>query len=279
MIKKYTKIGTALILMLLLFIIYAAFIEPKQLKWEHITIPIPQKHTSIQSLKIIQFSDTHVKNEKEQKQLKKIVEQINQAKADFVIFTGDLIDNPNQFMYEDVLVELLGSIQAHYGKLAIFGNHDHGGNGTRMYTHIMENSNFQLLRNHSTSFEIKNKTLTFVGIDDMILGQPDYKLLHTPKNDNVYTILLAHEPDFALELSQNVADLILAGHSHGGQIQFPFLGAWIRPIGAKVFTEGKYELVKQNSQLYVNTGVGTTRIPLRFLVPPSITQFEFQVYS
>ena len=102
--KKYTKIGTALILMLLLFIIYAAFIEPKQLKWEHITIPIPQKHTSIQSLKIIQFSDTHVKNEKEQKQLKKIVEQINQAKADFVIFTGDLIDNPNQFMYEDVLV-------------------------------------------------------------------------------------------------------------------------------------------------------------------------------
>lgn len=78
--KKYTKIGTALILMLLLFIIYAAFIEPKQLKWEHITIPIPQKHTSIQSLKIIQFSDTHVKNEKEQKQLKKLLNKLTKPK-------------------------------------------------------------------------------------------------------------------------------------------------------------------------------------------------------
>ena len=277
-IIKKTYIKFIICLFILLFI-YTSLIEPNQLRTENIHIPIHQEYKNLNHLKIIQFSDTHLKNTKEQKQLENIVHKINAINPDLVLFTGDLIDDPSDFIYQEQIIEILNQIHARYGKYAVYGNHDHGGYGTKMYAQIMQSSGVHLLQNESIQVQTSNGLLNIVGIDDMILGQPDFALLNHKKESDEYTILLAHEPDFAQNIAKNCYDLIIAGHSHGGQIRLPFLGPLILPTGAKAYTEGLYELEEKDTLLYVNTGTGTTRIHMRFLVPPCITQFEFKIKS
>lgn len=276
--KKQRRKRKILLVLYLFFFLYITWIEPNMLTTDTVTLPVSPATSSITNLKIIQFSDTHVKNTKNQKYLMKVIDQINAADADLVFFTGDLIDDPSQFDYEPELIQNLSKIQAKIGKFSIYGNHDHGGYGTESYAEIMKQSGFTLLQNESVKLSVDDVQLTIVGLDDMILGKPDRNLL-APKAGRTqdYQILLAHEPDFADQLQSDGYDLMLTGHSHGGQIQLPFLQAMIRPFGAKVYTEGVYDLENVQTKLYVNTGIGTTRVPFRFLVPPEITEIRFEV--
>lgn len=260
--------------LLLFFFLYITLIEPNTLRTETITIPVSRTMSDMTDLKIIQFSDTHVKNTKKQRHLEKVIQKINEANADIIFFTGDLIDDPSQFDYQTELIAVLSKLQAKHGKFAIYGNHDHGGYGTETYLEIMRESGFTLLINEDAQLTIHDIALNITGLDDMILGRPDGALLTGERaHPHAYQILLAHEPDFVDALQSDRYDLMLAGHSHGGQIQLPFLDALIRPIGAKLYTEGIFDHI--STKLYVDTGTGTTRIPFRFLVPPQITEIQF----
>ena len=139
----------------------------------------------------------------------------------------------------------------------------------------MELSDFKLLRNESAELKlIDDSSIHIIGIDDAMLGKPnfDLALAHVPKEQ--YKILLSHAPDLADQTVNYDVQLQLSGHSHGGQIKIPFVGALITPLFARKYREGFYNINKL--KLYVNRGIGTTRMPFRFLSKPEIAIFTLK---
>jgi len=122
---------------------------------------------------------------------------------------------------------------------------------------------------------LNGKKLFIGGLDDGLLGNPDAdQLLSTMDVDYDYQIVLMHEPDMADLLKDTSINLILAGHSHGGQIKIPFIKTKTTALAEK-YNDGFYTINKNTGmQLYVNTGIGTSRIPARFMVPPEISVFN-----
>lgn len=250
---------------------YARYLEPgfldiNQLKITHPTIP-----KSFDGFKIVQFSDTHLSEYFTIGSLRTIVDKINNLSPDLLFFTGDLMDEPNQYTQINEIVPVLEKLEASFGKFAVYGNHDHGGYGTDIYRNIITMSGFTLLQNQVQNISmIDGHKISVSGIDDLMLGRPSYEGTLGNLNKHTFNILLAHEPDAALESKKYHVHLQLSGHSHGGQVQVPFYGPLITPPFATEYFEGMYEI--DNMKLYVNRGLGTTRLPFRFLSVPEITQ-------
>lgn len=254
---------------------YARDIEPNLLKITEEPIHYPNIPTAFHNFKIVQFSDTHIGFHYDLDQFKELAIKINQLQPDLILFSGDLVDKPNQFYWDDRIVEILRSMNAEYGKYWIYGNHDHGGYGTEIVKDIMEAGEFILLQNESVPINKEGSYFTLAGIDDVMLGKPDLNKALQNQQEKDFTILLSHEPDFADITKNYPVQVQLSGHSHGGQVRFPFIGDLYTPPYAEKYVQGKYEL-KQNFTLYVNSGIGTTRLPYRFLCKPELHMYELK---
>lgn len=254
---------------------YAKYIEPYLLSFTQHTLKSPLIPKGFHGMKILQFSDLHLGYYFSLQHLSQIVSKINAEKPDIVLFTGDLIDDYQTYTEASFVASILKNIQAPFGKFSIYGNHDHGGYGTEYYDHIMRESGFELLQNSEKRIRLlDNSEISIFGLDDMLLGKPKIAETLQHAKQNIYTIVLVHEPDIAPQIATYPINLQLSGHSHGGQVQIPFLGAIITPSLAKEYIEGFYSI--QGLTLYVNRGIGRTRVPFRFMSKPEITLFILQ---
>jgi hypothetical protein len=154
------------------------------------------------------------------------------------------------------------------GTFAILGNHDGEADPERV-AGALQDHHIPVLRNRSIGLERGASRIWLTGIDDVLSGFPDLVAAIKKIPANETTILLAHEPDFADEAAMYPVDLQLSGHSHGGQIWIPGLGApWLPPLSIK-YPRGLYRV--GNLTLYTNMGIGTIRAPIRINCPPEIT--------
>lgn len=252
---------------------YAREVEPTLLKITKSSLSSVKIPQPFNNFKIIQFSDTHVGFQYNVKQLSELVNKINNLEPDLIVFTGDLIDEPNTFNSPQSIINVLSELKSTYGKFWIYGNHDHGGYGTDIVRDIMEKSGFNLLKNSHTIIEKDNEEIILAGVDDAILGNPNLGTALMNTNDNLFTILLAHEPDYADITKNYPVDLQLSGHSHGGQVRLPLLGHLYTPFLAEKYVQGEYTFNNEALLLYVNRGIGTTRLPFRFLCKPELLLF------
>ena len=232
---------------------------------------------------ILQFSDVHLGKNYTHDQLRTLVNCINQEQPDIVVFTGDLIDNFNQYgSHRKGAQPILAQIQAPLGKYAVFGNHDRGGGGSRLYKQYMEGAGFTVLVNEARKITADDgESITISGLDDFLLGNPDIPQALQPLQMEDFNLLLVHEPDIADLIMSYPVDLQLSGHSHGGQVQIPWFGTIYTPPLAKKYVEGWYAIdgvTEQNKplRLYVNRGIGTTELPFRFLSAPELTVIQLQ---
>ena len=257
---------------------YAREVEPRMLDITRHTIKNAVLPPGFDGIKLVQFSDTHIGFQYTTEQLKQLITKINKLGPDLIVFTGDLLDDPRHFTEKPKIISMLNSLKAPMGKFAVYGNHDHGGYGSNLYKQIMEQSGFTLLLNHSANIKLLDgSSLWIAGIDDAMLGKPDLKTAMANIPNNSYTILLSHAPDKAEEAAHFPIQLQLSGHSHGGQIQIPFYGPLVTPPFAEKYVEGFYTTGPQSSlTLYVNRGLGTTRLPFRFLSQPELAVFTFK---
>ncbi|MFC4320372.1 metallophosphoesterase [Litchfieldia salsa] len=255
---------------------YARYVEPKWLQITKHTITHPLIPKSFDNIKIVQFSDTHIGHSFDIDHFRVVASKLNELEPDIVFFTGDLIDNPSIFPSPDELIPILYNIKAPLGKFSIYGNHDHGGYGSDIYRDVMINSNFTTLLNESIEIKKEKGKIIVVGLDDIMLGRPDFTGAFEKITGDHYTIALVHEPDVAPRVASFGAHLQLSGHTHGGQIQFPFLGPIITPPLGKDYPEGKFTIGATNTLLYVNRGLGTTRLPFRFLSRPEISVYTLK---
>ncbi|MBW7651067.1 metallophosphoesterase [Anoxybacillus sp. ST4] len=256
---------------------YAKYVEPRRLTVRQYDIVHPLIPKQFDGCRLLQFSDVHAGYHDTVEQFQRIVTKINDLAPHVICFTGDLLDEPNKYEHVDTMTALLQQLDAPLGKFCIYGNHDHGGYGTDIYKEMMEKSGFRLLVNEWVAIKQGSEQIVIAGLDDFMLGKPNFSKTVQRMPKNTYTIVLIHEPDLATQASAYPFHLQLSGHSHGGQIQLPWIGPIVTPPLAKQYIEGFYDVGPLT--LYVNRGLGTTRMPFRFLTPPELTLFTLKAGS
>lgn len=274
----------ACMLLFLLLLIYMVIIEPGRLTATHYFIRKSKKtvldvtdavdmYQGKTSITLAQLSDLHFSRWYPPRRLNGIIRQLLKTKPDMVIFTGDLIDDYSKWPHKKTtaLVEKLKKIPAPMGKIAILGNHDYQHNGHYFVKEVLKKAGFTVLTNDQIFFSNQQVSLTIVGLDDDLFGQPSYEFEDTLAE---WHLLLTHEPD-SIEKFPLIHhfDLVLAGHSHGGQIRLPFYRK--RTLGSMKYTHGLY-LVTDQTLLSVNTGIGMTTLPARLGVAPEITYYHLE---
>ena len=255
--------------------IYAGEISRHEISIERVTITLPRLPEAFRGLKIAQISDFHYAEYTEAFFIKRVVERVNQLKADVVVMTGDFItrgfwSQTDTLRFAGECAEMLARVECPL-RYAVLGNHDCA---LMLYCHaVTDELNAQgipVLSNRSIPLERDGARLWFAGTGDALSGK--FKLdeaLPAAAADNEPVILLVHEPDVLPQVAPRGVDLMLSGHTHGGQVRFPFLPAMFLPELGRDFIEGLYRLGP--TQLYVNRGVGTVNLPFRFNCPPEIT--------
>lgn len=278
MLSKVFKIIRAIVLcaclivmLLSIFFIYATKIEPYRLKIDSVSF----QTVFSESLKVVQISDIQISKNYTTDHLKKVVEEMNEQDPDIVLFTGDLYEIYAEYHDDKALIDTLSAIEARYGKFAVWGNRDYGGGAAGQYENILQQSGFQLLQNEAVSIMLNNgEKLFLAGLDDALLGTPDIATIteEFQTAEYLFSILMTHEPDTADLYSDMGFNLIVSGHSHGGQVNVPFLPKMTTSMAEK-YVNGLYQL-NGHTSLYVNSGIGTSRYPVRFGVVPEITVFS-----
>jgi len=255
---------------------YATEIEPKALSVTRIDIENKYVQKSFDGKTIIQFSDTHLGPDYSVDQLQSLVDRMNLLKPDMVVFTGDLFDNYAEYGSKNrkLAQKVLAKIEAPLGKYAVYGNHDRGGGGSRVYKEYMEEAGFMVLVNEVHTITSANgERLTITGLDDFLLGRPMIERTLQSLRPQDFNLLLVHQPDVADRFADYPVDLQLSGHSHGGQVRIPFLKPLVTTSLGNKYIEGLYSLEGQirPMTLYVNRGIGTTRLPIRLFERPELT--------
>ncbi|HZR58784.1 MAG TPA: metallophosphoesterase [Terriglobales bacterium] len=268
----------------------ATILEPNDPQLVRVEIPLTRLPRSFDGFTIAQLSDFHYDEVFSVIPIRKAVKRVNDLHPDLIVLTGDFVTVPmpddflpeksaNRYTVKEAIrtaapcAKLLHRLRARLGVFAILGNHDVF-SAPDFITKCLSDRGIPVLRNSSIPIEVGKARFWLAGIDDVMQGTPDLNgaLNSIPKDEAV--VLLSHEPDFADEASHHPIDLQLSGHSHGGQIWLPIIGApWLPPFARK-YPRGKYQI--GGLTLYTNIGLGTIRIPMRLNCTPEITLFTLR---
>ena len=217
--------------------------------------------------KIVQFSDIHYNSSSSINTIKKMVNLINKTNPDIVLFTGDLIDSDYQIddsTLETIMSEF-NSINAKIGKYAIRGEED-----KENFNKVFDNSNFKILENTVEKIYLNNSS-----IDLLVLDETYSKENIVGYNSEIFTIAVIHKPDLTERLMKDYnVQIIMAGHSHNGQIVLPLIGALMRKEGAKKYPSSHYTI--NNTDLYVSGGIGNSGNSFRLFNHPSINFYRLR---
>jgi uncharacterized protein len=244
------------------------------------TIPIANLPSPFHGYRIVQLSDIHLDEYTEPFFFERIVRHVNALAPDLVLLTGDFITNGAMtFMAgrhaTHRCAEIVATLTAPL-RYAILGNHDVAYNAP-LVTEALTSRGTPVLINQHVAIEKNGSRLWICGLEDPGTSHPNLDLT-VPADPGAPVILLSHEPDYADTVTAHprghLVDLMLAGHSHGGQIRLPFLGPLVLPPMGEKYPEGPYQF--KQMQLYVNRGIGTVGLPFRLNCPPEITVLTLQ---
>lgn len=271
--KKIIKILFFIIFILIIILLYSRFIGTKGLKVKEYKIVNENFTDNFYGLKIVHITDLHYGNTTNKSDLKKIVDKVNLIKPDIIVFTGDLLDKELSNEELEEFKSILNSMKSNIKKYAVNGNHDEN------FSEILKETGFtDLNNNYDSLYNSNNSVILFSGINtnddinDAIKNINNFLSDEQNTNNIIYKIMLMHEPDKILDFDYNNYDLILAGHSHNGQITIPFIGSLYKPNGSKKYYKDYYEL--EGTKLYISGGIGTSTLKFRLFNKPSINLYR-----
>lgn len=263
--RKFIKNG--ILTSIGLVLLDSIWFEKYVIDWNYFDISKSNKN----KIKIIQISDLHFDSIRYFH--KSIAKKINSSKPDLIFITGDSIDKTEKI---DSLNEFLTLIDNSIPKYAITGNWEYWGNvNLTKLEEMYSNNNCELLINENRSFTIKNREISIIGIDDFIGGNANFhKAIENLKQTDT-NIVLSHCPEHRDIISKEKGDLdidlVLSGHTHGGQITF-FGLAPFKPRGSGKYLKGWYK--ESEPKMYISKGVGTSILPIRFGARAEMVQME-----
>ncbi|MBO0910975.1 MAG: metallophosphoesterase [Acidobacteria bacterium] len=275
--RKFLSSGSIVFAGTTAFALYG-YSESLHPRVKRIEIPLKRLPEAFDGFTIAQLSDFHYERYFSAVPIHKSVEMVNSLRPDLVVLTGDFV---TVRMFESNLharryawtaavpcAEILSRLEARMGRFAILGNHDADSN-PGMVRDVLQSHGIHVLKNQSVAIERGPARIWLSGVDDALRGTPDIGAAIEKIPSNEAVVLLAHEPDFADEAALSPVDLQLSGHSHGGQIWIPGIGApWLPPLG-RLYPRGLYQI--ESLTLYTNPGIGTIHVPIRINCIPEVT--------
>lgn len=222
-----------------------------------------------QPLRAAQLSDLHYGPFLNEDTVAEWVQTTMEQQADVIVLTGDFIDARSRRRNEPFL-EALRQLTAPLGVYVVWGNHDHI---SRTRHQLLSDSfaqfGFTVLNNRSVRLR---DDLNLAGIDDFRLGSPDLAAALAGRQPETPTILLSHNPDILPEVESGSVELVLSGHTHGGQINLPLIGPVVTgSLYGRRYAEG---WVDAAVPAYVSRGLGVSGLPMRAFSPPEIAVFN-----
>jgi predicted MPP superfamily phosphohydrolase len=252
----------------LLVAAYGTTLRRRWVRVVHVEVPIAGLSPALDGYRIAQMSDLHIGNFDSKERGLQWAERVNRLEPDLVAVTGDLVTTGTDF-YEDV-ADVIGAVRAPGGVFVSMGNHDQW--DPDRLTALIEAKGSVVLRNRWRAVQKDAAVLVVAGVDDRMTGKDDLEATLAARPAHAPTVLLSHYPDFFEDAAARGVDLVLSGHTHGGQIAVPFFAR--RASLSAIARQARHGLhLKGPSRLYVNAGLGTTGPPFRLGIPPEITLF------
>jgi predicted MPP superfamily phosphohydrolase len=228
-------------------------------------------------LNVLFVSDMHVGPFLKPETLEQTFEKLLSLRPDLILIGGDIATS--HLAEFEPYTEAFGLLRAPLGVWAVLGNHDHYTDEPRRLRQRLEATGARVLHNDSVTLEHGGGKLILAGIDDLLAGEPDLDaaLERAESWPRLETrppvVLLSHNPDVFFEAARRGVDLVLSGHTHGGQIRIPGLPVLVRQSRYRL-DEGRYGL--NGSELVVSRGLGADGLPLRFACPPEAILLRFE---
>lgn len=283
--KKIIYASTAVVLFVLLCVAYSYFIEPQRLVVNEQRLEIKDWDRAFDGLKVVAVSDIHGgSNGGDAEKIREIVKKINEQNADVVALLGDYVSQDKNApsglkMPMAEVADNLAGIKAKYGVFAVLGNHD-GFYSDDIVAKELTRVGYTVLQNEIVPIKRNGGTLRILGLKDH-MKLDFWRSFKTEMQETIERyqqdgglLILEHSPDtlVAIHFGNAFGDqyrLMLAGHTHGGQIRFPILGSPIVPSSyGQKYAAGHVK--DYGRDMFVTTGTGTSILPLRFLMPPEI---------
>ena len=263
------------------FAVYSGEIARHELRVETYDVHLASLPDAFRGMRIAQISDIHFVEYTESFFLREVVDHLNALHPDMVVLTGDFVTyGPVRWPSEEAhkrfalrhlpeCLSILSGIQCP-SRYAILGNHDMMVSGRQVSGDLVSHG-IPVLRNSALPLERSGQRLWLVGLGSACAkdADPDRAIPANVLRDKEAMIVLAHEPDILPTVARYGPELMLSGHTHGGQVRVPFLPPAFLPDYGRRYLAGWFRY--GSTQLYVNRGIGTIGVPLRLNCPPEIT--------
>jgi predicted MPP superfamily phosphohydrolase len=243
----------------------AAFAEPYQLSVERRAVGLRRLPRALDGLKVVHLSDIHHGPFTTRQQIERAVEAANSLQPDIVALTGDYVSHERTYVRP--CAEMLGRLRARCGVYAVLGNHDNWVDAA-LVTDLFRAEGIRVLVNEGLRFEDRGASFWLAGVDDTMVGLEDLPLALAGSRADELKLLLAHNPVILRRAARAGVDLVLSGHTHGGQV------TWRneRSASGRVRRRILRGLARRGeTQIYVTRGLGTVVLPVRYGCPPELT--------
>lgn len=243
-------------------------INPYRPKLERIDVPLPPGSEALDGMRIGFITDTHVGPFTSSSDLRRGVSLLDDEPLDLLLLGGDYVSESN--LYAPAMAGAIAqqSARAQLGAFAVMGNHDLPLGADRVRNEL-ERVGVRVLRNEHAIITWRGTPLAIVGIDDTIVGHADPDRAFAGVPAGIPKLALWHEADFAEDAARHGAFFQLSGHTHGGQVRLPGIGAiWLPPDGVRRDI-GFFDV--DGMLVYISRGLGVYRPPVRFHCSPEIT--------
>lgn len=262
---------------------YGVLLERRRFELEHFAIGVSGLSSDLSQFTIAQLTDIHLGPFMPPEELARYVEAVNRLKPDLIALTGDFITSSRSEVAP--CVETLAGLKARYGIFACLGNHDTFSGAASKLTQLLTEKGIQMLRNDAATIDVGNSRIAVLGVDDLVVGRPDFQRAKSLAPPAEVNILLSHRPEIFPTAAKEGMDLVLSGHYHGGQIKLLpepdslSIARFLTP-----YVEGLFQLPRpaessgerKVGSLFVGRGVGITAVPIRINCPPQIAHLTLK---
>jgi uncharacterized protein len=254
--------------------LYARLIEPRLLRRRETNLHFRDLPSALEGFRIALLTDLHANRQTPRHLIERSVRLANAERPDLIAVTGDIAENEAAL---EVTLDTLAALRAPLGVFVVPGNHDYRDVGIeRWHDAVARRPALIDLTNRARMLRVarpgveEDARLCVAGVDDLSHGAPHMDAL-PPRSRRDFTVLLAHHPDQAERARRAVdgVDLVLSGHTHGGQVRLPWIGALINSAAHPELYETGVRR-RPWTQVYTSSGIGTTHLPIRFLTPPEV---------
>ncbi len=269
----FKKISLAIIIIVISLMVYS-LIEPYWIETKVVVVESSQIPADFDGKKIIFLSDIHMDSWPffDQKRTDDLVNQVNALHPDMILLGGDYVSDNSP--YVNPCFRELSKLKASLGVYGVSGNNDPQNESIK----AMENAGIAYIGNSGVWVEKGGSKIRVGGVGDMLTDTQNQGAAIGNATENNFVILVSHTPDFFPLLDKSYVDVMLSGHTHGGQITF--FGLWAPIVHSKYGNKYRTGVIKKNNTtLVVSNGIGTIIVPMRFFARPQIIVLELKKTS